>query len=400
MPFYQYRAMDQTGRTNRGWLAALNEVDLELRLKRMGLDLITLRQTGRETLPGGERITRRDLITFCFHLEQITRAGIPLLEGLRDLRDTMDKRSFRDILSALLEDLEGGKVLSQALAAHPSVFDSVFISVVKAGEQTGRLDVVFENLAATLKWQDEAASQTQRLIIYPAFVMVFVLIAVGVLMGYMVPRFEPFLKTANIQPPPSTLAMFATAHWLNEYGLWLLLVIAALLTALIVWIRRTAAGQLWRDHLLLKLPILGAILKKVILARFAHYLSLLYRSGVTVLESLRTSEAIVGNRVVAAGIRQASQQISDGRGLTDSFAKLGLFPPLVIRMLRVGENTGALDVALDNVTYFYNREVADSIEQGLKLLGPALILFVAILLGFFMITVLLPVYDMAFNLPL
>lgn len=400
MPFYQYRAMDQTGRTNRGWLAALNEVDLELRLKRMGLDLITLRQTGRETLPGGERITRRDLITFCFHLEQITRAGIPLLEGLRDLRDTMDKRSFRDILSALLEDLEGGKVLSQALAAHPSVFDSVFISVVKAGEQTGRLDVVFENLAATLKWQDEAASQTQRLMIYPAFVMVFVLIAVGVLMGYMVPRFEPFLKTANIQPPPSTLAMFATAHWLNAYGLWLLLVIAALLTALIVWTRRTAAGQLWRDHLLLKLPILGAILKKVILARFAHYLSLLYRSGVTVLESLRTSEAIVGNRVVAAGIRQASQQISDGRGLTDSFAKLGLFPPLVIRMLRVGENTGALDVALDNVTYFYNREVADSIEQGLKLLGPALILFVAILLGFFMITVLLPVYDMAFNLPL
>lgn len=400
MPFYQYRAMDQTGRTNRGWLAALNEVDLELRLKRMGLDLITLRQTGRETLPGGERITRRDLITFCFHLEQITRAGIPLLEGLRDLRDTMDKRSFRDILSALLEDLEGGKVLSQALAAHPSVFDSVFISVVKAGEQTGRLDVVFENLAATLKWQDEAASQTQRLMIYPAFVMVFVLIAVGVLMGYMVPRFEPFLKTANIQPQQSTLAMFATAHWLNENGLWLLLVIAAMLTALVLWTRRSASGQMWRDRVLLGLPVLGAIMKKVILARFAHYLSLMYRSGVTVLESLRTSEAIVGNRVVASGIRQASQLISEGRGLTDAFSSLSLFPPLVIRMLRVGENTGALDRALDNVTYFYNREVADSIERGLKLLGPALILFVAILLGFFMITVLLPVYDMAFNLPL
>lgn len=400
MPFYQYRAMDQTGRTSRGWLAALNEVDLELRLKRMGLDLITLRQTGRETLPGGEHITRKDLITFCFHLEQITRAGIPLLEGLRDLRDTMDKHSFRDILSALLEDLEGGKVLSQALAGHPSIFDGVFINVVRAGEQTGHLDVVFENLADTLKWQDEAASQTQRLMIYPAFVMVFVLIAVSVLMGYMVPRFEPFLKTANIQPPPSTQAMFALAHWLNENGWWLLLVIAMLLTALIAWIKRTSAGQLWRDHLLLKLPVLGAILKKVILARFAHYLSLLYRSGVTVLESLRISETIVGNRVIATSIRQAGQQISEGRGLTDSFASLGVFPPLVIRMLRVGENTGALDRALDNVTYFYNREVADSIERGLKILGPTLILLVAFLLGFFMITVLLPVYDMAFNLPL
>ncbi|NWG39230.1 MAG: type II secretion system F family protein [Hydrogenophilaceae bacterium] len=400
MPFYQYRAMDQTGRTNRGWLAALNEVDLELRLKRMGLDLITLRQTSRETLPGGERITRPDLITFCFHLEQITRAGIPLLDGLRDLRDTMEKRSFRDILSALLEDLEGGKVLSQSLAAHPSVFDNVFVSVVRAGEQTGRLDVVFANLASTLKWQDEAASQTKRLMIYPAFVMAFVLLAVGVLMGFMVPRFEPFLKTANIQPPTSTLAMFATAHWLRDNGLWLLLGITAASTALAFWVRKTVSGQLWRDRMLLKLPVLGAVLKKVMLARFAHYLSLMYRSGVTVLEALRTSEAIVGNRVVANGIRQASQQISEGRGLTDSFDHLGLFPPLVIRMLRVGENTGALDSALDNVTYFYNREVADSIEHGLKLLGPALILFVAILLGFFMVTVLLPVYDMAFNLPL
>lgn len=392
--------MDQTGRTNRGWLAALNEVDLELRLKRMGLDLITLRQTSRETLPGGERITRADLITFCFHLEQITRAGIPLLDGLRDLRDTMEKRSFRDILSALLEDLEGGKVLSQTLAAHPTVFDNVFVSVVRAGEQTGRLDVVFANLASTLKWQDEAASQTKRLMIYPAFVMVFVLVAIGVLMGFMVPRFEPFLKTANIQPPPSTLAMFATANWLRDNGLWLLLGIAGVSTALVFWIRQTASGQLWRDRMLLKLPVLGAVLKKVMLARFAHYLSLMYRSGVTVLEALRTSESIVGNRVVATGIRQASQQISDGRGLTDSFDNLGLFPPLVIRMLRVGENTGALDSALDNVTYFYNREVADAIEHGLKLLGPALILFVAILLGFFMVTVLLPVYDMAFNLPL
>ncbi len=400
MPFYRYRAMDQTGRTHRGWLAALNEVDLELRLKRMSLDLITLRQTGRETLPGGERITRKDLITFCFHLEQITRAGIPLLDGLRDLRDSMDKRSFRDILSSLLEDLEGGKVLSQALAGHPSVFDHVFVSVVRAGEQTGRLDEVFENLAATLKWQDEAAAQTRRLMIYPAFVMVFVLVAIAVLLGFLVPRFEPFLKTSGITPPASTLAMFAAARWLSDYGLWMLFGVVLAVAALAAWITRTTAGQLWRDHMLLKLPILGSILKKVLLARFARYLSLMYRSGVTVLESLRTSEAIAGNRVVAGGIRRASQQISEGRGMTDAFSSLNLFPPLVIRMLRVGENTGALDHALDNVTYFYNREVADAIEQGLKLLGPALILFVALLLGFFMITVLLPVYDMAFSLPL
>ncbi len=154
MPFFAYRAIDQTGRTTRGTLSAVNDVDLELRLKRMGLDLVTLSELSRQYAPQGrERVTRRDLVTFCIHMRYITRAGIPLLEGLRDLRDSMDKRGFRDVLTALLEDLEGGKVLSQALAAHPAVFGAVFVHSVKAGEQTGLLDEVFDRLGEALKWQ-------------------------------------------------------------------------------------------------------------------------------------------------------------------------------------------------------------------------------------------------------
>ncbi|MGO9443412.1 MAG: type II secretion system F family protein, partial [Thiobacillaceae bacterium] len=212
MPFFRYRAIDQTGRKLRGTLSALNDVDLELRLRRMGLDLITLRAIKQGERHSRERITRRDLITFCFHLEQITRAGIPLLDGLKDLRDSMDNRAFRDILTALLEDLEGGKVLSQALASHPTVFDAVFVHVVRAGEQTGRMDEVFQNLARTLKWKDEATDKTRRLTLYPAFVSIFVLILVGVLVGYLVPQFEPFLKTAQVEVPAYTAFMFALAR--------------------------------------------------------------------------------------------------------------------------------------------------------------------------------------------
>ena len=399
MPFFRYRAIDQTGRKLRGTLSALNDVDLELRLRRMGLDLITLRAIKQGERHSRERITRRDLITFCFHLEQITRAGIPLLDGLKDLRDSMDNRAFRDILTALLEDLEGGKVLSQALASHPTVFDAVFVHVVRAGEQTGRMDEVFQNLARTLKWKDEATDKTRRLTLYPAFVSIFVLILVGVLVGYLVPQFEPFLKTAQVEVPAYTAFMFALARNLRAYWLQVLVLLIATTSAFGGWVRYTEKGRWWWDGMQLKLPLVGPIMTKLIMARFTNYLSLMYRSGVSVLDALRTGEDIVGNRVVSASIRRAGQQISDGRGLTESFRNLGIFPPLVIRMVRVGETTGALDLALDNVTYFYNREVEDAVDRGLKMLGPILTLILASILGFFALSVLIPIYTLATHLP-
>ncbi len=399
MPYFRYRAMDQTGRLSRGQLAAVNEVDLELRLKRMGLDLINLRSLRQNQYHGGERITRRDLITFCFHLEQISRAGIPLLDGLRDLRDTMDSAGFRDILTALLEDLEGGKMLSQALAAHPAIFDTVFINVVRAGEQTGRLDLVFGNLAGTLKWQDEAAAKAKRLMVYPAIVSAFVLLTVVVMLVYLVPKFEGFLLSTQVKLPPTTLFLFGLAKLFRTWWYLWLGGAAMLGTLAVLWVRHTERGRWWWDETQLKIPILGAVLQKILLARFAHYLALLYRAGVTVLDALKTAEDIAGNRVIATSLHAASVKITEGMGLTESFRSLGLFPPLVIRMLRVGENTGALDLALENVTYFYNREVDEAIDRGMKVLEPLLLVILASILGFFALSVLMPVYDMAFSLP-
>ncbi len=162
MAAFRYKAVDITGQTVRGALEAVNEVDLELRLRRMGLDLITCREFKRSAGGFGGGTTRRDLITFCFDMEQLTRSGIPLLEGIRDLRDSIENPRFREVLATMIEDMEGGRILSQAMAQHPDVFDNVFISLVRAGEEAGRLTEVFENLGNTLKWQDELASQTKR----------------------------------------------------------------------------------------------------------------------------------------------------------------------------------------------------------------------------------------------
>lgn len=401
MPFFAYRAIDQTGRTARGTLSAVNDVDLELRLKRMGLDLVTLNELSRQYAPQGrERVTRRDLVTFCIHMRYITRAGIPLLEGLRDLRDSMDKRGFRDVLTALLEDLEGGKVLSQALAAHPSVFGAVFVHSIKAGETTGLLDAVFDRLAESLKWQEEVAAKAKRLMIYPAIVLTVVGIAILFLMIYLVPQVLQLVATMGVQLPLPTLVLMAVSNAMRSYWLVGLLGFAIVGMSLPLWVRRTGAGRAWWDRTQLRLPILGPILQKIVLARFTNTLAMMYRSGVTVLDALRAGEMIAGNQVIADGIRHAAQQIADGRGLSESFQSLALFPPLVIRMLRVGETTGALDEALDNVTYFYNREVLDAIENGLRVLEPLLTVLLGLILGGILVSVLLPVYDLVGNLPL
>ena len=183
MATFNYRAIDQTGRHAQGQIDALNEVDLEIRLERMGLDLITFKSTEKSKKSFTQnKVNNRDLVMFCFQLEQLTSAGVPMLEGLNDLRESTQNPYFQKILGALAGEVEGGKMLSQALAEHPDVFDEVFVNLVAAGEQTGQLSTVFDNLSNTLKWQDELLSQTKRLLAYPLFVFVVVMAAVTFLM--------------------------------------------------------------------------------------------------------------------------------------------------------------------------------------------------------------------------
>jgi type IV pilus assembly protein PilC len=394
MPAFQYKAIDKTGMKSRGRIDAANEVDLELRLKRMGLDLITFRARRSRTGGGTSgQIQRRDLITFCYDMEQISRAGIPIIDALRDLRDSVADRKFREIISAMLEDIEGGKMLSQAMAGFPQVFSPVFVSLIRAGEQSGQLTEVFQNLGETLKWQDELASQTKRLLMYPALVLVVVAGVSLFLLLYLVPQVVSLLKTMGLALPLQTRMLIAVSSFVGAtWWIFTLLFVAAAI-ALPIVLKANARAREFADYLVLRLPVVGDILQKIILARFANFFALMYRSGITVLDSIRAGQDIVGNRYIGAGLERAWQQINSGESLSETFQNLGMFPPLVIRMLRVGENTGALDTALMNVTYFYNRDVQESVDKGLKLLGPLMTILLGGILLLIMFSVLTPIYD-------
>lgn len=395
MPSFQYKAVDKIGRQARGGLDAVNEVDLELRLRRMGLDLITYKEVDRHAavLAAGGKITRQDLINFCFDMEQMNRSGIPLLDGLRDLRDTLDNPRFREVLTVMSEDMEGGKVMSQCMTTHPEVFDNVFVSLVRAGEQTGQLAEVFKSLADSLKWQDELASQTKRLLIYPAMVLLVVIGVIGFLLTYLVPQVVGLLKTMAVELPIQTKVLIFLSNFVVGYWPFVLGAPVIITVFLVLAIKRSArAVYLW-DHAKLHFPLTGPILQKIIMSRFANFFALMYQSGITILDALKISEAIVDNRVIADGLMRAGQQINAGAGLAETFQNLGVFPPLVIRMLRVGESTGALDVSLRNVNYFYTRDVRESVDKALKLLEPTMTLGLGVILALIMWSVLSPVYD-------
>ncbi len=394
MPIYLYKAVDQDGKPAQGQMDALNEVDLELRLRRMGVDLITAREASkRQTMFGGPKATITDLIMFAFQMEQMTRAGVPLLEALAELRDSTPSPAFREVLSQLVSGVEGGQMLSQVMEHHPKIFSNVFVSLVRAGEQTGQLTEVFDNLSNTLKWQHELMAQTKKLLAYPLFVMVVVLGATAFLMSYLVPQMAGFLKNMGQELPIQTRFMIATSDLLVNYWWAFILVPILVVLATIITLKQSPSARYKFDFIKLKLPITGDILKKIIMARFARYFALMYQTGIPILDAIKTCEGIVANQVVADSLSRAHQQISAGEQMSESFHNMGIFPPMVIRMIRMGESTGALDKALLNIAYFYDRDVKDSIDKMLKLIEPALTVVLGGLLALIMFSVMGPVYD-------
>lgn len=393
MALFSYKAMDPQGRVVLGRMDAINPIDLELRLKRMDLDFIAGDPVRQGGLLQASRVSRRELINFCFHLEQLVRAGVPILDGLTDLRDSIENPRFREVIAGMIESIDGGRTLSQAMAEHRKVFDGVFVSLVRAGESSGNLPEVLTNLVESLKWQDELASQTKKLIVYPAFMGTVVIGVVLFMMMYLVPRMVGFIKSMGQELPLHTRILIATSNAFVDY--WYVVVglpIAAVI-GLVIMLRTSAEARYRFDEFKLNLPLAGVILRKIILSRFAGVFAMMYGSGISILESLRATEGVVGNRVIRRGLERVGEMIAEGQSITVAFQTVGLFPPLVVRMLRVGENTGGLDTALVNVSYFYGRDVKESIGRVQAMIEPVMTIVVGLILGWVMLSVLGPIYD-------
>ena len=394
MAIFAYSSIDSDGKRVSGRLEAVNLIDLEQRLERIGLDLLTAESVaaGAGGLFRG-RVTRGDLITFCFQLEQLAAAGVPLLDGITELRDSTESARFREVLGTIIESIEGGQTLSQALSAQPEIFSKVFVSLVGAGEKTGQLVEVLRRLSDTLKWQDELAAYAQKIVIYPAFVGTIVIAVLILLMMFLVPEMAKFLKNMSQQLPLHTRALIAASEFTRKYWYVVFTLPVLLVFGFFTALRLSERLAFEVDRLKLRLPYIGPILRKIILSRFASTFALMYASGITVLEAMQISESVAVNRAVTAGLVRAGQQIREGQGISAAFASVNMFPPLVLRMLRIGETTGGLDKALLNVSYFYNREVKEGIDRVQAMIGPGMVLVLGTILGWVLLSIFGPLYD-------
>lgn len=399
MPVLKYTAVDPLGKRANGELVAASVADLEQRLAKVDLTLISF--TERKTQSPRHylsKISRRDLIDFCLNMESLTDAGVPIVDGLEDLRDSTHTRRMKDVLNACIEDIREGKLLSDALARHPSTFDQLFVGLVRSGEAAGQLPSIFKNLAEILKWQDELHSKTRQILIYPTFVSAVVISAIVFIMVYLVPKLVTFFNSVTNEIPTSTQLLLLTSNTFIAY--WPFLLFGPVALSALLWIGgKTNSKVRYRiDGLKLKLWLIGPILEKIILSRLMNQTALLYQSGITIIDALAMNKALIDNVVMKRALETVINDIQNGESIHASFQRTGRFPPLVTRMIKTGETTGRLDRSLLDVSYFYNRDIDERIEKIQALIEPTLTLILAGMLIWVMMSVLGPVWDTIGNL--
>jgi len=395
MHAYQYRAIDRRGRIHNGIADANSTADLEARLDRLDLELLSCRKQGTGLLKFAARgISRRDLIVFCYHLEQTCRAGVPILESLTDLRDSTENSRLQGITAAMIVAIEGGRTLAGAMQDHPAVFNGIFCSLISAGERSGKIAEIFCSIGENLKWQDEQAALAKKLLAYPLLVCVVVTGVIFFLMIYLVPEMLQFVRLMGQEIPLHTRALIVVSRILVNY--WYVFLCAPVLLAVVVYscVSASPAARYYLDALQLRLPLVGAICRKIILARVTRFMAMMYASGITIIECITAGEKIAGNRVFAEAMRRSGEALLAGASLGRSLEQAKMFPPMALRMIRIGENTGTLEQSLLGICYFYTRDVRESIERLQAMIEPAMTLFLGGVIGWIMFSILGPIYDL------
>ena len=396
MPTYQYSAVNQTGTVVRGKIDAKNSQDLERRLGRLGLSIISGDEVKR-LVSGGffqRKISRDELAQFCFYVERLVSGGVPLLEGLSDVRDSVTNPTLRNTVGLLISDIEQGVTLSQAMKQYPKIFDEIFVSLVEAGEQSGELDTVLRNIGENIRWQADILKRMKKVFSYPIFALIVMLGATYGLMILVVPKMTTLLKTLGQELPPYTLALIATSEFLQEYLVQMILAVLLSIVAMKMSTTVIPGLDYYIDKMKLRLPIVGSVMEKLLMSRFANIFGMIYASGISVIEGLKISKGSMGNKFMAKGLDGVIKSITEGSTLTNAFRESGLFPPLVLRMIRLGETTGGLDQAMLQIKNYYDRDANEAIEAAQAAIGPIMMVFIAGLMVWVIVAVYSPLYDL------
>jgi type IV pilus assembly protein PilC len=384
---FAFEAVDESGTRLRGMEVAANEGDLDRQLAKRGLVLLEARSARRRG-----RVTPRTVIDVFYHLSVILEAGVPILQGIRDLQESGEHPLAAE-LADIERRIEGGTSLSDALAAHPHHFPSLAVSLVRAGEGTGRLAGILSDLVTYLEWREDLRRQIRAATTYPSIVLLSTFGLCGILAFFVLPRFSGIFAELGVEIPAPMRAILFVRDM--AVGYWPILLSCAVLfgVGFLAW-ARSEPGRAVRDGIVLRIPLLSRLILGLDLSRFCHNLSVLYSAGLPILEGLSLTADIVQNRVVRGVIRKAADRLRAGAGLMESLQPEGVFPSMVLRMLHTGESTGQLDRALDHVARFYDREVPRVIERVIASFNFGVLIFmggtiVVIALSFFV-----PLYEM------
>ena len=390
---FNYQARNLVGQKVDGVMLADDEGQLAWTLRRMDLYLIAAKPEKISTPIYITRpVKRKELINFTLHLSTSVGAGITILQSLEDMEEQTSNPAMKRAIQAIMEDLRGGSRLSDALSHHPLIFSDVYVSMVKSGEASGKLDHVLERIVAFLEWQDALASEIKRASIYPTVVLVALIALLAVLLGFVFPKILPVIQHLNVPLPLITRAVMAAADIVRYDWYWILFGIASFFV-LVRFTKVSEGGRYVLDLIKLRIPVIGNLVEKICLSRFSHHLGVLLRTGVDITQSLSITERVVGNSVIAQAIREAKEKVIEGGSLWRSLQETGVFPPLLIRMIFVGESTGTIDNTMDKVTEWYDREIPATIKKLFAILEPLIIMLLAIMVLTVALAIFIPLYD-------
>lgn len=335
-----------------------------------------------------------ELIIFCRQMYSLSKAGVPIIRAIGGLGESHRNLYFREVLQEVRSDLEGGMSMAVALHAHPKVFGTLFISMISVGENTGQLDQAFRQLSGYLEMERETRKRIKQATRYPMFVMLAMVVALVVINLFVIPAFAKVFEQFNAQLPLPTRILIGTSQFFQEYWWLMALIAAGAIYAFIRW-KQTDIGALKWDQIKLRFPIVGGVFERIALARFTRTFAMMYKAGVPLLQTLSINSASVGNLYIGRAILSMREGVERGEALTSTASTSGLFTPLVLQMMAVGEETGALDDLFIEVADFYEQEVDYDLKQLADAIEPILIVAMGIMVLVLALGVFLPMWELA-----
>jgi general secretion pathway protein F len=394
MASFHFRAVAADGKVRTGTLSGETERTVAMELRRQGLAPVYVglqpKKAIRLRLPSFVRGRRKDVLFFTQELSTLLNAGVPLDRALSITAELGERPNFRFIVSDVLRVLKGGKSLADSLATHPEYFSELYVNMVRAGEASGALSVVFERLAEFENSRDDLRNYIISAMIYPALLSLVGLGSILVLVNFVAPRFAAVFEQSRIPMPLPTRMMLEASHLFRAYG-WIAAIAAAVAGSAFYSYIRTAAGRLWWDSLRLRIPLLGEALRRAETARFARAMGTLVANGVGLVQAIGIAGAILNNRRIAGSLDAVAQGVKRGEGIAAPLSRSGQFPPLAGHLLTVGEETGRLDQMFSRMAEIYENETRAAIRRFTALFEPLVILVMGVMVGALILSMLLAI---------